>query len=356
MEKTSGELRSLEKDFDRLVSEILEKNVIAIIGLEKNTGKTETLNFIVKNVKSQKTLALTSIGTDGEEKDLVFGTFKPSVHVDYSFIYTTTELFFKKKTVLSEILHVSQQQTPTGRIVIARALEPGKVVLSGPPTAAWMEETVGMLKKLSELVIIDGALSRFSQATPFIADGIVLATGAAYSLDKREIIKHTRYIYSLCQLSEANENDKDALSKASTVHVFQNGSWKDLGVESALHLSKQYDTTQIEGLREGNAINEKIQKIYIPGALTDSILRFINSKGIEEIIVRDFTKVFVSYENYVKYKPKISVLKSATIIGITVNPFSPTGYVLNSLEIIQELKKHVDVPVIDVRLETESIN
>ncbi|WP_448376407.1 lysine 5,6-aminomutase reactivase subunit KamB [Fervidobacterium sp.] len=337
-----GRVEEHENDFEKLINEILKRKVIAIIGLEKNTGKTETLNFIVKHVSPQKRLALTSIGTDGEEKDLVFGTFKPSVYVDYGFVYTTTELFFKRKTVLSEIIHVSHQHTPTGRVIIAKALEPGKVVLSGPPTATWMEETVRLLKEHSDTVIIDGALSRFSQATPFIADGIVLATGAAYSLDKREIVKHTRYVYSLCQLSEACMQAKERLVTANTVHVFQSGDWKDLGIESALLLTKVFEIS----------LGEDTKKIYIPGALTDNVLRFLSTKGIDEIIVRDFTKIFVSYESYMKYKPTIRVLKSANIIGITVNPFSPTGYVLNSHEIIGELKKHVDVPVIDVKLET----
>jgi len=145
--------------------------------------------------------------------------------------------------VLSEIIHISQQHTPTGRVIIAKALEPGKVVLSGPPTAVWMEETVRLLKEHSDIVIIDGALSRFSQATPFIADGIVLATGAAYSLDKREIVKHTRYIYTLCQLPEVSMEDKEKLALANTVHVFQDGDWKDLGIESALQLNKIFDTS-----------------------------------------------------------------------------------------------------------------
>jgi len=99
-------------DFEKLINEILKRKVIAIIGLEKNTGKTETLNFIVKHVSPQKRLALTSIGTDGEEKDLVFGTFKPSVYVDYGFVYTTTELFFKEKQCFqkSYIFHSNIRQ------------------------------------------------------------------------------------------------------------------------------------------------------------------------------------------------------------------------------------------------------
>ncbi|WP_448377075.1 lysine 5,6-aminomutase reactivase subunit KamB [Fervidobacterium sp.] len=331
-------------DFDTIIENVLKYNVVAIVGLEKNTGKTETLNYIVQNVKSHKKLALTSIGTDGEEKDIVFGTFKPSVYVDFNFLYTTTELFFKRRTVLSEILHVSKYQTPTGRVIIARSLEKGKIILSGPPVTSWMEESVEFLKNRADLVLIDGALSRFSQATPFIAEGIILATGAAYSLDKREIIKHTKYIYLLCQLPEIEQPHAKVLSNAITVHIFQNNEWRDLGIESALHLTK---------LREVSGTNEKIEKLYIPGALTDNILKFAHSRGIEELIVRDFTKIFVSYDLYIKYKPQLKVLKSSNIIGITVNPFSPTGYIIDSKQIIEELKKHIPLPIIDVRKEPQ---
>ncbi|MEJ5258235.1 MAG: hypothetical protein WHS64_08315 [Fervidobacterium sp.] len=318
-----------------LVDKIVKNKVIAIIGIEKNTGKTETLNYIVSKIKHLRKVALTSIGTDGEEKDLVYGTLKPSVHVDLDFVYTTTDVFFKRKRILSEILHVSKEHTSTGRLIIARALEPGRVILSGPPSTDWMKRITRLLSAYADIVIIDGALSRFSQASPFIAEGIILATGAAYSLNKSEIIRHTRYVYSLCMLPEIEDSEYQMLSKAENIMVYSGGEWKDAKVQSALHLSK---------LREMDIKN--IDRIYIPGALTDNVLKVLHDK---EIIIQDFTKIFVSHETYTKYKPRIRVFKKANIIGITVNPFSPTGYMLNSEEIITELKKYIDIPIIDVR-------
>lgn len=319
----------------RLITSVLSTKTLAIIGLEKNTGKTETLNFIVQNIKNLRKIALTSIGTDGEEKDIVFGTLKPSVYVSSGFIYTTTELFFKRRMVLSEILHLSNRSTPTGRVIIARALEPGKVILSGPPTTVWMNEVVELLHRYSELVIIDGALSRFSQANPTIADGVMLATGAAYSLDKKEIVKHTKYIYRLCKLPTVDENTLSVLSKKNVICVFDGKNWEETDVKSALDFQK---------LKE---IKPKFFAIFIPGALTDNALKHIYDK---EIIVKDFTKVFVSYEQFLKYKPKIKVLEKSNIIGVTINPFSPIGYMLDSDSIIKELSESIqDIPIIDVR-------
>lgn len=325
-----------DADVEKLISSAEKLKTLAIIGLEKNTGKTETLNFVVRHLKNRKKISITSIGTDGEEKDLVYGTLKPSVYVEPGFVYTTTEHFFRKKKVLSEILHVSLQSTATGRLVIARALESGKVIISGPPSVEWMKDVVAFMHKYSNIVIIDGALSRFSQATPFIADGIILATGAAYSLNKSEIIKHTRYIYTLATLPTVDEHTANVLDGLNGVYILSNGDWSKAPIESALNIS------QLE------TFGKTFKSIYISGALTDSILRYLHDK---EIIVRDFTKIFVSQETYNKYKPDIKVLRNANIIGITVNPLSPNGYLLDSVSIIHELKSYLPtLPIIDVKL------
>lgn len=332
----------MTSDRERIILSVLETNTLAIIGLEKNTGKTETLNFIIKNIGDSKTLGLTSIGTDGEEKDIVFGTLKPSVYVSSGTVYTTTEAFFRRRLILSEIMHVSKQSTPTGRLIIAKACENGKVILSGPPSANWMKQVVSQLHEFAHLVIIDGALSRFSQANPTIADGIILATGAAYSLDKHEITKYTSYVYKLCKLPEIDPESAGILSQSDVICIYDGVQWQKTSVKSALDIHRLKELLSLE-----NNVNN-IKSVFIPGALTDNALRYFHDK---EIIVRDFTKIFVKYENYVRYKPKIRLLEKSKIIGITVNPFSPTGYTLNSKEIIRELKNFIpDLPIIDVRM------
>ena len=49
------------------VDDISDYRSLAIVGLEKNTGKTECLNYILRRIKdSADRFALTSIGIDGE--------------------------------------------------------------------------------------------------------------------------------------------------------------------------------------------------------------------------------------------------------------------------------------------------
>ena len=48
------------------VDDISDYRSLAIVGLEKNTGKTECLNYILRRIKdSADRFALTSIGIDG---------------------------------------------------------------------------------------------------------------------------------------------------------------------------------------------------------------------------------------------------------------------------------------------------
>ena len=72
--------------------DILQYKSMSIVGLEKNTGKTECLNYILKRLEhSGKQLALTSIGIDGESVDQVSLTQKPEIELFENLIFVTSE-------------------------------------------------------------------------------------------------------------------------------------------------------------------------------------------------------------------------------------------------------------------------
>lgn len=332
----------MNDDASRLIHNVLNLKSLAIVGLEKNTGKTETLNYIVEHLHARRTLGLTSIGVDGEERDLVYGTEKPPVFVHEGVLYTTTEVFYRRRTVLSELHHVSVRTTPTGRLVLARALEPGRVVLAGPTDTDWMRKIVDLMLKSCELVIVDGALSRFTQASPSIAQGVVLATGAAYSLSIREIVRHTKFVYSLLTLDQTPTEDVEDLKSMGgldTVCLFDpSKGWKKLEIGSALQMIRS---------DEFSKLIVSATKVYVPSALTDNVLRALSGK---EVIIPDFTKCLFSAEAFFRYKPRLSVLQATRVVGVTVNPTSPTGHVLNPDVLKNELRTVLrDVPVVDVR-------
>ncbi|MGL4970500.1 MAG: hypothetical protein ACRC45_02595, partial [Cetobacterium sp.] len=175
------------------IKDIKKYRSIATIGLEKNVGKTETMNYILKRFHGEGVLAgVTSIGIDGETVDIVTDTSKPEITIYEGMVFVTSEKHYSKKRFQAEILNVSEKSTALGRVITARALGEGKVLLSGPSSGYWIKEMINeMLEKGMECVLVDGALSRMSVGSPIITEGIVLSTGASVSINQKEIIKKT---------------------------------------------------------------------------------------------------------------------------------------------------------------------
>ena len=61
------------------IKDILRYKSISFVGMDKNAGKTETLNYVLSRLHSfnNKSVAVTSIGIDGETIDQVTKTSNP---------------------------------------------------------------------------------------------------------------------------------------------------------------------------------------------------------------------------------------------------------------------------------------
>lgn len=330
------------------VKEIENYKSLSIVGLEKNTGKTTCLNYILSQLKnSKKQIALTSIGIDGENKDQVTHTHKPEIEIFEEMLFVTPELLYKKRKLVAEILAVSKQSTALGRLVIAKAKTAGKVILSGPTTNKDLKELINKMQLMgTDLTIIDGALSRKSSGSPAVTEAMILTTGAAVSSSISQLVYKTEYVYNLINIEKVD----DVL--APKLNIIEQGVWaidsnnelKDLEINSVLNTEKLKQNLFNFGTR-----------FYISGAITDAFFEFLkNQKQIAEIevIVSDFTKIFVSpqlYYSYIKRGGKVSVLQKTKLIAMCVNPISPDGYNLNSEELLKELEYRISVPIYDVK-------
>ncbi len=165
------------------IEDVLTYKSLSIVGLEKNTGKTETLNYILSRLKNMdKRVALTSIGIDGESRDIVTDTQKPEIRIYQGMIFISAEKHYLQRRITSEILEVSNIHTSLGRLVIAKAISSDKVLLSGPADTQNLRTLIASMAKYDiDLTMVDGALSRLSLASPAVTEGMILTTGAAYS-------------------------------------------------------------------------------------------------------------------------------------------------------------------------------
>lgn len=329
-----------------MIQSILPYKTIAIIGMEKNCGKTECLNYLVRELaKEKKAIGVTSVGIDGERIDIVTQSPKPEITLEAGSLFVTSEYFYRSKQLSGEILYLDHQESATGRMVTARAMTGGKIILAGPSSMIQLKESIRKLQIYgAEICLIDGAVSRKSLASPFVTDATILATGAALSANIREVIDQTLFTYRLMSLPEIEEPYATRIRscKEGIFILESQRKIRHLAIRSLLQL----DRLPKESIEKGSIW-------YTSGAITDKeLLLLTNDDCCGAIVVSDFTRLFVSsirLRQFLASEKQIYVLHRVNLIAITVNPYSPFGYHLKSNELIDSLRPYVNVPVIDVK-------
>ena len=328
------------------INDILRYDSLSIVGLEKNTGKTECLKYVLDRLPVQtKRIAVTSIGIDGETVDQVTRTQKPEIVLREGMYFGTSEAHYRQRRLVSELIDVSDENTSLGRVVTAKALTGGKILLSGPSSASglrrWMQE---MHRFDIDLVVIDGALSRMSSASPAVSQSMILATGAAYSANIATLVSKTAHVVDLINL------DLTSQGNIARLMPLEKGLWfidKDGTLNNLDSMTSLSRDIRFDGM-------ENCETLYVAGALVDGFLEKVRkNKSLKqvELVVRDFTKIFVTpqqFRLFIKAGGRIRVLQKSKLIAVTVNPTSPSGYVLDSDILCAKLSEAIGLPVYDL--------
>ena len=318
---------------------------ISIIGMCKNAGKTTALNRIIREAsQAGNLLALTSIGRDGEGKDLVTGTHKPGIYVpEGTLIATADQLVLHHCDITREILDTTGIHTPMGQVVLLRALSDGSVQLAGPSITSQLARLRDEFFRLgAQQVIIDGALSRKSLCSRSVSEATVLCTGASYHQDLRTIVQDTAYQCQLLTLPEANES-----ALAPFLHNEERG----------IFLLKD---GQLLPLGEGVSLDSALRKhtpqaVFFAGALTDLTLRPlilspVTLQGLR-FIVRDSSKLLLkqdAFDKLLRRGAQVQVLSSVNLAAVTINPISAYGFHQDAQTLLEQLQSRIEVPVINV--------
>ncbi len=328
------------------INEILTYESVSIVGLEKNTGKTECLNYVINRLKTMDVrIAITSIGVDGEQTDRVTHTPKPEIVVSKGMIFVTSEKHFLQKKLPADILDVSEQSTSLGRLVTAQALSEGKAILSGPADTAGIRRVIRKMRQFDvNTTLVDGALSRLSLASPAVTDAMILTTGAVVSANIPQLVRKTLFVKKRMDVPcvEWPLTEKLQALPQGLWAVDAQGEVRDLEIPSVFLLEKREKDIFRFGTR-----------IYVSGAISDKLLKFLSmQKPSVELIIHDFSKVFASQEEFDRFLKNGNTIKTVTknkLIGVTVNPISPSGITLDSDKLRTELEKALEIPVYDIR-------
>ncbi len=316
---------------------------ISIIGMCKNAGKTTALNRIIReSARVQKRLALTSIGRDGEDQDLVTGTKKPGIYIpEDTLIATASDLVVRHCDVTREILDTTGIFTPMGEVVIFRARSAGNVQLAGPSMTSQLASVREDFFRLgADLVLIDGALSRKSLCSRQVTEATVLCTGASYNKNLRTVVEDTAFQCRILTLPEAEDDRLLPFAETDSRDTL-------LLTESGI--------LSIAGSLEAALRQNKANTVFFGGALTDHlvkplILSAVPLQGLN-FVVRDASKILLkpdSFEKLQRRGVRLQVLRSVNLAAVTVNPFSAYGFHFDAGQLLEEMRSRIDLPVIDV--------
>ena len=319
---------------------------VSIVGMAKNTGKTTCLNYAIRRLHEEgRKIGLTSIGVDGEERDVLYDTPKPRIVLHDGMVFITSEKDYAQREFPADLLSVSERITPLGYLVIAQAKGTGKVVLSGPSDSCWLHEMIALMPRYGvELTLVDGALSRMSLASPAVTDAMILCTGAACSIQLPQLIHKTKFRCRLIDLEPfQNRLQKQSIPAESGVWQWSEafGDWKKVS-DSVFTLEKEMERNL-----------ERLNTLFVSGAVTNHFLHLLSmqkDKGIE-LIVSDFTKLFIesaTYEKFIRHGGSIQVLQKAKLLAVCINPVSPEGGRLDPTVLKEEMQEALQLPVYDI--------
>lgn len=332
--------------------DILKKyQTISIIGTAKNVGKTTTLNYLIKIARNRFKLGLTSIGRDGESKDVIYSSPKPLIFVEKDTIIATAKSCLSNCDITKEIIATTDYNTPLGKIVIVRALSDGFVELAGPSINTELNEIKDILLKLNcDTVLIDGAINRKSSTSPILTDATIIATGAALSPNILKVVDQTSHLINLLSINDEQDPKIIDLSKKiiekGTVGFIQNYRIKKIienfnAIKALKHIDKD--------------LLANSQIIMVKGLITDKFLSELLSYNEYydriELLVEDPTKLFVSKEvlnNFYKSGGILKVLYPIKIVCVTINPTSPNGKNFDSEIFLKSIEQKNNIPVFNI--------
>jgi hypothetical protein len=325
---------------------------LALVGLAKNTGKTETLTAILAEHAAAGTpVGVTSIGRDGEAHDVIDARIeKPRLNLAQGSLVATTGELLRASGVAHERLAQTGVRTPLGEVILARLTEAGTVEVAGPSAAEDVRAVSDAMVELgAEQVLIDGAIDRRAASSPAVADGLLMATGAVLGEDIAQVVASTLDAIDLVRLPWAGGGAASGEAGAAGGEVGER-----VALERRLVLNAE--PAEIAALLSEHP---RAGSFLVDGALSERFLEGLLGARRERagrelrIVAADPTKVFLSRRGpswYARQGIAIEVLAPIELLAVTVNPVAPQSHSFDSLKLRELIREAVtDVPVLDVR-------
>nr|MBQ6241702.1 hypothetical protein [Lachnospiraceae bacterium] len=322
----------------RLLDLTAGEPAVAMLGMCKNAGKTTAMNRLIRELGEAgvEKAALTSIGRDGEARDLVTGTDKPPIYMREGMLAATAEQLLSLCDVSREILSATGLYTSLGEVIVFRARSDGFVQLAGPGI---VDHMIRLRREFDRFgagpVLIDGALSRLSLLAGASDGACVLSTGASLDRDMDRVVAETAYVAVLLGLPEMPAPGPSQGKLTLFGEGPEGRTVKDLN---------RIDRAQPE------------ETLLSEGAFTETqgrtLLKGYTKKPGLTLLVRDPSCLMLKRETYAALAARgtrFAVLKGTRLAAVTVNSVSAGGWRFDGEEFLEKMQAAVTVPVLDVR-------
>jgi hypothetical protein len=333
---------------------------LALVGLAKNTGKTEALAALLRELDAAGTrVGVTSVGRDGESHDVIDSRIdKPAVRLAAQSLLASTDSLLSSSGVPFEVLERTDIRTPLGRVLIVRLKGAGAVEVAGPSGAEQVREVSdAMLAHGAEQVLIDGAIDRRAASRPDVADGLLMSTGAVLSDQLEEIVSITRRAVELVRLPALDPGSPPARWLARELAPLGNDALLDDSLQAAELPPRFVLTAEAPAIRALLDANPSARWLIVAGALPEGFLVDLagaaHSRGRSlTVVVGDPTKAFLATRDlswYARQGIALEAIDPIALLALTVNPVAPQSHRLDSAELQRALAEALPgVAVLDV--------
>ena len=336
---------------------------IGVVGTAKNTGKTTTLVALMQQATLEHvSLAVTSIGYDGEAIDNLTLLPKPRLDVTEGIVIGTAEQCARQATMEYRLIDELPMTTSLGGIKLIRSLSDGRILLAGPNKTDALESVLKAMQGLASLIFIDGALGRMVPMSA--ADAVIITTGASRSTHIPHLARETRAIHDIFTLHGLKIASPLSQMPENVTLFYHKGEKKTLAFSSLLG--------QEEAETIAACVNPDLTGIAVPGAVALHSLKAFLEKNRASLSNVAFYfhsppmllaggKPLAVWENLKTLDQRGANAvyhKPLPIIAVTINPFYPrqigrrgmfeADYV-DKEELYREFSETLDVPVFNIK-------
>jgi hypothetical protein len=324
---------------------------VALVGLAKNTGKTVALGAILSELEARgAAIGVTSIGRDGEATDAIDDAIaKPPIRLPAMALVATTDRLLERSDARAEVAVRTEHRTPLGRVVVARLLERGTVEVAGPTAVDDVSDVVETMRRLgAERVLVDGSIDRRAGASPRLADGVVLSTGAVLSADLDQLARRTKAAAELMTLPAVSDPELHARASALQTSAV-------LLDEGAIPLDRSIVHDRVEAVVPLLRGRSDVRALVVRGALCEPLLDCVGRarRGMPlTVVAEDATKVFLGRGTCARHRSRglgLAVLHAIPLLAVTTNPVAPLRHRFDAEELVARIACELPgVPVLDV--------